>query len=426
MACPASEPDVRLPNLKPNLPPLAGANQPLLFKRLVAAFDRQYAKNSHKNKDRNLADDFVVYYLRQELQALIDMWRATGNLTYLQQAKKLAFKAMADAKSNPRRLPWHNRARGTWPCFFSKAVEKQTGGHSQICDFQGAAGFLMVAIALKQTGQNDFKDIADFVEENIVEKWLFHKPSISRRELKGPMSNRYLLVVLDSGRDKREHFATICMDLHKLGYDKYPYKQWAEFLTELYIGLRPNLRYSNANIEKLGSNAPEDWGVVSHKPTGGYVWYYIPNWRARRKTAILDTGHANRTVWLAAKAHYEKLIDDERIDGFVKTLKKQIWKPEKNPFYFANFIDGNDASYRDPKYGRLPPGYKGQVWFGWHRLAAYDNDLRDLFLSLAYDLTKGGPNMPFSQNKTMENAPLCFYAWAARLLASGGKPRVFP
>jgi hypothetical protein len=41
-------------------------------------------------------------------------------------------------------------------------------------------------------------------------------------------------------------------------------------------------------------------------------------------------------------------------------------------------------------------------------------------------LTNGGPNMPSSQNKTMANAPLCFYAWAARLLAPDGKPQEFP
>jgi hypothetical protein len=66
------------------------------------------------------------------------------------------------------------------------------------------------------------------------------------------------------------------------------------------------------------------------------------------------------------------------------------------------------------------------MWFGWHRLAAYDDDLMTLFISLAYDLTNGGPNMPLSQNKTMEEAPLCFYAWAARLLAPEGRPRAFP
>lgn len=415
-----------LPALDPNHSPIAAENLPLLYKRLVAAFDQQYEKHIQKNKNRNLADDYAVYYLRQELQALIDIWHATGKLTYLEQAKGLVNKAISDAQSNKRQLLWHNQTRGTWPCFLNKKIEKQTGGHSQICDFQGAAGFLMVANALKQANQDDFEKIADFVEENIVEKWLFYNPSISPEQLTGPMSDRYLLVVLDGGRDKREHFATICMDLHKLGHDKYPYKQWAESLTELYIGLRQDLRNPAPNVERLGVNAPSDWGVVPNKSTGGYVWHYIPNWRRRNNIAVLDTAHANRTVWLTAKAHYEGLVDKERIDGFVKTFKKQIWKPEKNPFYFANFIDGSDTPYYDSKYGELPPGYKGHVWFGWHRLAAYDEDIKNIFLSLAYDLTNDGPNMPHSQNKTMANAPLCLYAWAARLLASDGKPLLFP
>jgi hypothetical protein len=426
LVCPASESDARLPSLKPNLSPLAEANRPLLFKRLVAAFDQRYAAHLRKNGIRNLADDFAVYYLRQELQALIDMWRATGNLTYLQQAKELVFKAMADAKSSPRRLLWHNRPRGTWPCFLNKQVEKQTGGHNQICDFQGAAGFLMVANALKQAEQDGWKEIADFVERGIVEKWLFYIPSLRPNSFQGPRSSIYILTALNTARDKREHFATMCMDLHRLGFRKYPYQLWAEYLTNLYIGLRANPSQRPPGAWALGRRAPGDWGVIPRKSTGGYVWYFIPDSKRKDKIAVLDTGHANRTAWLAAKAYHEGLIDRARIDGFINTLKKHIWKPQKNPFYFANFVDGSDAPYQDPKHGSLPPGYKGHVWFGWHRLAAYDDNLKDLFLSLAYDLTRGGPNMPLSQNKTMENAPLCLYAWAARLSSTEGQIQMFP
>lgn len=426
IVCTASESNVNLPGLIPNLYPLAKANRPFLFKRLVVAFDQRYAAHIQKSKYTSLADDFVVYYLRQELQALIDMWRATGNLTYLQQADEVVFKAMEDAKSNQRQLLWHNQSRGSWPCFFLKETEKQTGGHNQICDFQGASGFLMVADALKQSKYEGWKEIASFVEKNIVEKWLFYTPSIKPEHFQGPDSRIYLLAALDTSRDKREHFATICMDLHKLGYSKYSYRQWAECLTDLYIGLRSDTSELPPASWGLGRYAPSDWGVVPRKSTGGYVWYFVPDWKRENKIAVLDTAHANRTVWLATKAYYEGYVDKARIDSFINTLKKQVWKPDKNPFYFANFIDGSDIPYHDPKYGDLEPGYKGHVWFGWHRLAAYDNIVKDIFLSLAYDLTNGGPNMSLSQNKTMENAPLCFYAWGARLLASEGEPQVFP
>ena len=424
--CPASEPDVCLPELKPQASPLDEANRPLLFKRLVAAFNREYATHVRKNKSKDLSDNMAVYYLRQELQALIDMWRATGKSAYLEQANNRVVKAIADAKSNQRPLLRHNRPRGTWPCFFLKKAEEQTGGHNQLCDFQGAAGFLMVADALNQAGQDGWKDIADFVEKNIVEKWLFYAQSIKPEHFQGPRSKTYLLAVLNTARDIREHFAVICMDLHKLGYRKYPYRQWAECLTNLYIGLRSDLHQSPPKAWGLGRQTPGDWGILPCESTGGYVWYFIPDWRRKGKIAVLDTAHANRTVWLAARAYHEGLIDKTGLDMFMKTFKKQIWKPEKNLFYFANFVDGNDISYDDPKHGTLPPGYKGHVWFGWHRLAAYDNAVKNLFLSLAYDLTSGGSNMPSSQNKTMANAPLCFYAWAARLLALDGKPQEFP
>jgi hypothetical protein len=423
---PAAESNEPLPELKPQVSPLDPLNRPLLLKRLVAAFDRQYAAHLRKNESKNLSDDMAVYYLRQELQALIDMWRAAGKSAYLEQANNRVVKAIADAQSNQRSLLWRNRSRGTWPCFFLKSAESQTGGHNQLCDFQGAAGFLMVADALNQAGRDGWKDIADFVEQNIVEKWLFYAPSIKPEDFQGPRSKIYLLDVLNTARDIREHFAVICMDLNKLGYQKYPYQQWAEFLTNLYIGFRSDLRQSPPEALGLGRQAPRDWGILPLKSTGGYVWYYIPDWRRKGKTAVFDTAHANRTVWLAARAYHDGLIDKAGLDMFINTFKKQIWKPEKNPFYFANFVDGSDVAYIDPKHGVLPPGYKGQVWFGWHRLAAYDDAVKDLFVSIAYDLTNGGSNMPLSQNKTMENAPLCFYAWAARLLAPDGKPQEFP
>jgi hypothetical protein len=424
--CSAAKSDVPLPELKPQASPLDEVNRPLLLKRLIAAFDREYATYVRKNKSKNLSDDMAVYYLRQELQALIDMWRATGKSAYLEQANNRVVKAIADAKSNKRPLLRRNLPRGTWPCFFLKSAESQTGGHNQLCDFQGTVGFLMVADALKQAGQDGWKDITDFVEKNIVEKWLFYAPSNKLEDFQGARSNINLLDVLNTARDIREHFAVICMDLNKLGYNKYPYQQWAECLTNLYVGSRSDLRQSPPKAWGLGRHAPSDWGILPRESTGGYVWYFIPDWRRKGKTAVLDTAHANRTVWLAARAYHQGLIDKAGLNMFIKTFKKQIWKPEKNPFYFANFVDGSDIAYIDPKHGVLPPGYKGHVWFGWHRLAAYDDNIKTLFVSLAYDLTNGGPNMPLSQNKTMENAPLCFYAWAARLLAPEGKHQEFP
>lgn len=418
----AQQQDLNLAALDPNFSPISQQNRPLLFKRLVAAFDNKYAAHLAKNPHKNLADGYTVYYLRQELQALLDIWRATGKSTYLENAHKLALKAIADAKANPRPLLWHNQQRGTWPCFYSKEIEKATGGHGQLYDFQGSAGFLMVADALKQAEQNDWKEIADFVEQSIVEKWLSCNPNTSPEQLKGPQSNMYLLSVLNTGRDTREHFAAICMDLHKLGYTKYPYKQWTLFLTELYLGIRPNLDTPAPGAALLTRNAPPDWGVVPDKSTGGYTWYFIPDWQSPNRLAVLDTSHANRTIWLAAAAYHEGFIDRSRLDGFINTLKLQVWAPSKGPFYFNNLIDRSDLEVQ-----KMPPGRKGNLWFGWHRLAAYDQTLERLFLSISYDLTNGGPNIPQgAQNKGMEEAPLCFFAWGARLLSPNGQPQRFP
>ncbi len=408
--------------LNPGLSPLADGNRDLLFRRLAAAFDQRYARHLEKNRNRNFSTNFRVYYLRQELQALIDMWRATGRRSYLDEAKKLVLEAIKDSMSNRRPLLLNRRQRGTWPCFESKASLKSTGGHNQINDFQGAAGFLMVAVALKQAGQDGSKEIADFVETNIVEKWLYYRPSVTPNVLAGPRSNRYLLVALDSARDKREHFAAICLDLDRLGYSKHRYGQWGRFLVGLYAGTKRNLDQPAPRASELGSYAPADWGLVHQESTGALVWYYVPNWRLKKQVRVLDTSHANRTVWLATQAYEAGLVDKSTVERLSTTLKKVIWKPDKGPFYFSNILDGSDVQVQN-----TGPGRKGNVWFGWHRLAAYDASLHDLFVSLGYDLVNGGKNIPEgAQNKSMANAPLCLIGWAARLLSPSGVPSRFP
>ena len=62
----------------------------------------------------------------------------------------------------------------------------------------------------------------------------------------------------------------------------------------------------------------------------------------------------------------------------------------------------------------------GNVWLGWHRLAVYDDELKDLFISMAYDLTSGGN--PFAEgtlNKSKRMAPMCLIACGICLLPSG-------
>ena len=125
---------------------------------------------------------------------------------------------------------------------------------------------------------------------------------------------------------------------------------------------------------------------------------------------------------LACRGVAEGLLDTAQVQGLVRTLKRQIWDPQQGPFYFNNHVDGSNAPVQ-----QMSAGLKGNLWFGWHRLAAEDAALRDLFLSIAFDLTREGAFLPTgSQNKTMVEARLCYYAWGARLLASKQQARQFP
>jgi hypothetical protein len=414
--------EVALPSLNPELSPLAEENLPILADRLMLAFGRDYGAYLVDHVDRDLHEGMAVYYLRQELQAFIDMWRATGKSAYLDQAKNLTLQAIQEATAQSQPLLWHGEYRGLWPCFYLESVQAQTGGHNQLADFQGSAGFLMVARALQQINEPEWKDIADFVERQVVTKWLFYKPSITPEQLTGPQSNRYILTVLNGARDVREHFAGICLDLNQLGYRDYLYWQWGKLLVDLYLTPRYDPNEAAPHQDEVLDRVPGNWGLFVHTTPEGYTWLSVPNYDPNKLGEPMDTSHSNRTVWLAARACSEGLVDLDVVEGLVNTLRYEIWAPEKGPFYFNNYVDGSDGEVDGLGHGRA-----GNVWFGWHRLAPYDEELTTLFLSMAYDLTNGGENLPEgAQNKKMVNAATCLEAWATRLLAARGQPLVFP
>jgi hypothetical protein len=411
-----------LPALAAGLPVTSVGNRPLLYERLIAAYGQDYLVRMAANHGRKLNDGMTVYYLQRELQSLVDMWRGTGNPAYLDFAKSLTFQAIHEATDNPMPLLRRGQMRGDWPCFYLDKVAAETGGHNQLCDFQGSTGFLLVARALHELNDPLWSQIADFVEQSVVEKWLYYNPAVTPTLLTEPDAFRTVLTTLNSGRDVREHLAGICLDLDGLGYDSYAYRSWGERLVELYLTPRYDSDEPAPNSEGFEDVVPSDWGLFVQVAEEGHVWFVIPDYGANTPDMPLDTSHANRTAWLACRAYAEGLIDEMVLGGLINTLKLRIWAPGKGPLYFNNYCDGSDGML-----GPLASGRGGNVWFGWHRLAAYDQDLEDLFLALAYDLTNGGPNLPDgAQNKMMQNAPLCLEAWGTRLLGSKGELHRFP
>ncbi len=400
----------------------AADDRALWFEQITTAFGQDYLTHAANSDGRSLCNGMNVYYLRRELQALVDMWRATDNRAYLDCARDLTLQAINEATDNPRPLIWHDEPRGDWPCFYLSTVATETGGHNQLCDFQGGVGFLMVARALRLVNDPATRHITAFVENEIVGKWLYYKPSITPWHLKNPNSFNNVLALLNTGRDVREHFACLCLDLHKLGSRRYAYRAWARRLIDLYLTVRYDPDEPAPDSEGIEDLIPDDWGLFPQMAEEGYLWLLIPNYDANKAVTAIDTSHGNRTAWLAARAYSEGLVDESTLDGLINTLEFRIWAPENGPLYFNNYVDGTDGELNG-----LKPGRGGNVWFGWHRLATYDRELEALFIALAYDLTYGGPNIPSgAQNKTMENAPLCLEAWGARLLSSGSQPHSFP
>jgi len=190
----------------------------------------------------------------------------------------------------------------------------------------------------------------------------------------------------------------------------------------MYLTPRYDVNQPAPRQDQIPTLIPANWGLLTRSTPDGQRWFVIPNYDPARWSEPSDTSHANRTAWLAARAYAEGFIGPDVIEGLVNTFRYEIWTPEKGPFYFTNYADGNDVDIDG-----LSSGRGGNVWFGWHRLAAHDEGLRTLFLNLAYDLTNGGPNLPpGAQNKSMLNARTCLEAWAARLIADEGWPWIFP
>lgn len=418
---PAEGREILLPALNPSLSPLAAENQSLLADWFVAAFERDYAARFDSAEDRSFCEGMTVYHLQRELQACVDMWRATDDIAYLDHATNLVLYAIQEARENSKPLLWHGEYRGLWPCFYLDTVAEDTGGHSQLCDFQGSAGFMVVARALYELDRPAWTQIADFVEYDVVQKWLYYKPSITRENLMGQESDKYILSLLNNARGVREQFACICLDLHAMGYTSHPYRDWAKLLIDLYLTPRYDPNQPAPYEDLMPERIPADWGLPVVTTEDGDLCLSILDANPENPTGVLDTSHANRTAWLAAKGYVEGLVDRRILDGLANTFRHRIWAPEKGPFYFNNYVDGSDG-----ELDGLTAGRGGNIWFGWHRLAAYNQDLEQLFLSMTYDITNGGSNLPDgSQNKTMQEAPLCFEAWGARLL-SVAQTRTFP
>jgi hypothetical protein len=350
---------------------------------------------------RSVLDAEGVYHLQRELQALVDMWRATGNVRYLETARATALRAIDSAKTHPCPLIWKGIERGTWPCFRDPELQSGTGGHSQLADLQGSVGLLLVATALRAAELGSWEEIAAFVESDVIDKWMRYRAG----ETPARLEPAEMIRSINAARDARELMATASLELWKLGLHRFPYEKLARTLVDLYL-----------DPQEPGT-APRDTGTFMLPSRNALVWY----WRRDGKLAVQDTSHANRTAWLASRAHAAGLIDDRTLELFKNTFKHRIWQPHDGPFAFANFVDGTNAPV-----GRLGPNQAGNIWFGWHRLAAHDETLRDLLVALAHTLATDEGKVPPSQNRSGPNARLCLLAWGARLLAENGAPDLHP
>ena len=365
----------------------------------------------------------TVYHLQRELQACVDMWRATGSSTYLEQATDLALCAVEEARENPRPLMWHGESRGEWPCFYLDTVAAQTGGHSQLCDFQGAAGFLSCGPgpATSSTCPTS-RQIADFVEQDIVRKWLYYKPSIKPEHLTGPESRHVPPGRPELRRAVREHFACICLDLHAMGYDSYPYRDWAKLLIDLYLTPRYDPGQPAPYEDLMPERIPRDWGLPVVTTADGVVWLSIPDLDPNNPTGRAGhlacqphrvaggeglCGRARRPERRRRPCQHASLSDLGSREGPV--LLQQLRRRQRLQARRPRRRAGRQHLVRLASPGRLQPAT-------WKSCSSRSRTISPT----------AGPTCPTApRTRPCSEAPLCLEAWAARLLTAG-QTRTFP
>ncbi|RKY04500.1 MAG: hypothetical protein DRP56_09960, partial [Planctomycetota bacterium] len=378
------------------------------------AFDQYY--EDHYEELQNYAEPQQFYYFRYEAQALIDMYNATGDDAYLARAKTIAQKAIADAIANPVEVTYGNDSLGSYPCF----THLSSMDHTQLTDFQGGLGLLIIAEELKAHGDSYYQTICDFVETNLVDKWF---KRIRRDFAAGPeyddfyaqiwsdSDTKYDIVelVIDGARDKREMFGLICLILKQMGYTLYPYEDYSDYMFTQAFTIRPDVDAPdwpyNTDIHKSWGLMDQGDGTIELYWMTQFTYDYYP-------VKQMSTRHASRTVWSAVEAYQRGTISQAAVTALVATFKKKMWDPAyvgqsytgdprltasidpndyypvgPNYFFVHNQTDGTDLDIKEAVYGYVQqPGRHGTIAMGWHRLAQYDNDIKTLLSRIADDL----------------------------------------
>ena len=252
------------------------------------------------------------YYLAWQLDAVIQIWQATGDNAYLDDALKIIETCISKATSvrGGQYLGWSVTDLDS--DFFVKHGSYLYESYL----FRFVATLLRIMhqspnLREMDDYQSRYENILEFTEVNIFEKWYTKSPE---------HDEMYLL-----NAHMSSHFARIGMELYIIKGDPV-YKEVFDNIS--FKGL-PNRNGANLR-DQLHSNP---------KVPSAYTW--ASKWDSPR---VQDTSHGSDIVsfWVTAYEN-DMYWNKDDIDALISTLNDVVWTVDE-PLMFTANVDGTDGS----------------------------------------------------------------------------------
>jgi len=323
----------------------------------VNAFDG-YARASTRATSSNPCNQ-DPYYMHSVFKGLLNMYRATGDTTYVERAVRLADLMIAAAHHyDPAWAhPTDAAAFVAWVATQGQllywnadacAPAGVSGYRYQLNELQGLRGISELARVLKVAGDRRWSKYFHYADQ-----------VISFYAMLGDGNPH-----LDSGGDKRDHFIMNALDLFAASGETR-FRDWATAVADTQLS-------------------------VVYKDLGDYV--EIHEGTREYSTVILDVDHANRDAELMR--YWREVAWPGTADYMrkaVNTLLFRIWENDPRvrigstpdyPTLFRNFTDGSNLCVS----GTTPPYRFGSVVNGWIELSRYDRRVLHIMETLTMRL----------------------------------------
>jgi|GEM_PF-5543382 hypothetical protein len=347
-----------------------------------AYFDQQFALRAAEWEAQSLAggyDSKTYYRLQLQLDGVISMFEATDDSTYLEVALRWIENMISTAHltTGNRKYP----AAIGW---------ERTDGRNDLLDEGQAiqpmarlARLILTRPALATTYGGRATAIRDFVDQNILKKWMVdrHFGNFSQgwnwmlgihNEPNGTLTGYF--------QDHQAHCMRAAQDIYDAG------------------AVSP--RRGDETWGDLARQIAEAWKMrLVVQPNGAYLWDVGRFMWTASKTGIYDTYHANRYAYaMVTMQEAGTVFDYTDATRLARTLTQNIWNgryawgdtqaaPGQGTIWFSNYIDGQDIQYDSqlytvggpshPHYG-TPNGMAGMVYDGWCRLGAVDQQAQSV------------------------------------------------